>query len=272
MNQDEQYNAPCFCLVSSDELITSVVRLGCPEPCRIDVFAFEGIVNQELELSKNGKELVESAKVADAVLVAWHVEKAPLVNTLAYHIRKALAGPVIALCIGNHYDKVAAVAAGADDAVLLPLYLPLLQAIVVSYRRLANASQRSDVSAPRAVVLPEVHSSDTNREVRHGILTINEESRRFYIDKQEVSLTPREYVLIKYMIIHAEKACSRDQILNDVWGLTFDTGTNMVDVYMYFLRRKLEAHGLKGMIETIRGFGYRLSLSSSMDKKKEPET
>ena len=272
MIQYQQNEGPCFCLVSSDELITSVVRLGCPEPCRIDVFAFEGIVNLELELSESGKELVESAKVADAVLVAWHVEKAPLVNTLAYHVRKALAGPVIALCSGNHYDKVAALAAGADDAVLLPLYLPLLQAIVVSYRRLANASQRSDVSAPRAVVLPEVHTSETDREISHGMLRISDESRRFYIGNQEVPLTPREYVLIKYMMVHAEKACSRDQILNDVWGLSFETGTNMVDVYMYFLRRKLEAHGLKGMIETIRGFGYRLSLSSSVDKKTGPET
>ena len=186
-----------YCLVSSEELITSVVRLGCPEPCRIDVFTFEGMVNQELELSDRGRALVESAKDANAVLIAWHVEKAPIINTLAHHIRQALAGPVIALCSGNHYDKVAALAAGADDAVLLPLYLPLLQAIVVSYRRLANASQRSDVHAPRAIVLPEEHLTTADQEIRHGMLRISDGSRRFFIGDHEVPLTPREYVFDK---------------------------------------------------------------------------
>ena len=262
MSNDQQTESTVFCLVSSDELIASVVRLGCPAPCRIDVYPFEGIINSDLELSEKGQRIIKAAKGADAVLIEWDVERAPVINILSYHIRKALAGPVIALSSSNHYDKVAALAAGADDAVLLPLYLPLLQAIIISYRRLSKASQLSEATAPSAIVLPEEVTQSPHKELVYATLRLNDVTRRFFVTGQEVPLTPREYVLIKYMMIHAEKACSRDQILNDVWGLTFETGTNMVDVYMYFLRRKLEAHGLKGMIETIRGFGYRLSMPS----------
>ena len=75
---------------------------------------------------------------------------------------------------------------------------------------------------------------------------------------QEVDLTPREFALLSYLVAHADALVTRDQILDAVWGIDFDTGTNMVDVYMYFLRKKLEAYQLKEMIQTVRGRGYRL--------------
>jgi DNA-binding response OmpR family regulator len=82
------------------------------------------------------------------------------------------------------------------------------------------------------------------------------------VNDAEVQLTPREYSLLDFLLSRPERLCTRDEILNRVWGINFDTGTNMVDVYMYFLRRKLEAHEAAGMIQTVRGRGYRLALSS----------
>jgi DNA-binding response OmpR family regulator len=74
---------------------------------------------------------------------------------------------------------------------------------------------------------------------------------------------PREFALLSYLMDHPDEACTRDQILDAVWGIDFDTGTNMVDVYMHFLRKKLEAHGIKGIIQTIRGRGYRLAVQTA---------
>ena len=93
-----------------------------------------------------------------------------------------------------------------------------------------------------------------------GRLKIDDRAHKFFLDDKEILLTNREYALLRYLMVHTDEARSRDQILSDVWGINFETGTNMVDVYMYFLRRKLESHGLKNVIETIRGFGYRLSV------------
>lgn len=261
MKEDDIYDAANFCLVSDNEIVNSVVKLGCPEPCHIQIFDFEGLVNERLELSQKGHQVVAAAQKADGILVSWHLDKAPIINTLGYHIREALAGPLIALCGANQYDKVAALAAGADDAIMLPVYLPLIQAIVISYRRLTKASQVTDIVAPGAVELSSKASSNKVLEVNN--LRLDDRSRRFFIDGKEVILTHREYALLHYLMSHVDEALPRDQILKDVWGLDFETGTNMVDVYMYFLRRKLEVHGLKGIIETIRGFGYRLSTTKN---------
>ena len=81
---------------------------------------------------------------------------------------------------------------------------------------------------------------------------------RLFVNDQEVQLTPREYSLLDFLLQRHDELCSRDEILARVWGINFDTGTNMVDVYIYFLRRKLTAHGFGGEIHTVRGYGYRL--------------
>ena len=68
----------------------------------------------------------------------------------------------------------------------------------------------------------------------------------------------REFDLLAYLAARAGACCSRDEILADVWGIDFETGTNTVDVFVYALRRKLRAAGLPGLIQTVRGAGYRL--------------
>ena len=129
----------------------------------------------------------------------------------------------------------------------------LLQAKVLSYRRLVQAAQQTAGGTNGADALP-------HEVQRFGALRLNRTAHRFFIGESEIELTPREFALLAFFLEHANRLCRRDQILDHVWGLHFDTGTNMVDVYTYFLRRKLEAHGLKDMIQTVRGHGYRLVL------------
>ena len=73
-----------------------------------------------------------------------------------------------------------------------------------------------------------------------------------------IDLTPREWALLELFMRHPHQILSRMQILNRVWDFGFDPGSNIVDVYVGYLRRKLNAPGEKPLLGTIRGAGYRL--------------
>lgn len=241
-------------LVSDDEHVKTTVERSCPSRCKIEGLSMEDLVDEYHTLSAQGQHIVESAAGADAVLIEWQLEKAPVINTLCYHVRRKAATPAIALCQGDEDELVAAIAAGADDTLRLPLYYPLLQAKILSYRRLVRAA-RASAPAEKASTEAQDHTVKA-----FGALRLDLTAHRFYVDEHEVKLTPREFALLGFLIDRPDTLCTRDEILNHVWGLSFNTGTNMVDVYMHFLRRKLEAHGLKDVIQTIRGRGYRLVL------------
>jgi DNA-binding response OmpR family regulator len=75
---------------------------------------------------------------------------------------------------------------------------------------------------------------------------------------QEVVLTPREFAVLEYLLRHPGQALSRTQIAERVWSWEFHGDSNIVDVYIGYLRRKLDTAGEPSAIETLRGFGYRL--------------
>ena len=257
MSSSESAHALTLCLVTDDAVVEAAVRACCPPPHRLEVFAKRGLVTAQNTLSKHGAAIVEAAGTADAVLVDWDFAEAPALNTLCFPIRRQLRAPVLMLCREGPETMAACVAAGADDALSFPLYPHYLQAKVFSYRRLVQAAREA------GAVTPAADQPSTDR--RFGALRLDLAAHRFYIDEAEVELTPREFALLQFLIDRAGSLCTRDQILDAVWGITFDTGTNMVDVYMYFLRKKLEAYGLKHMIRTVRGHGYRLEIGSEED-------
>lgn len=75
----------------------------------------------------------------------------------------------------------------------------------------------------------------------------------------EASLTAREFDLLAYFLRHKNQVLSREQILRAVWGYDFDPGTNIVEVYVGYLRRKLARDGIPAPIETVRSVGYRFA-------------
>lgn len=250
-----------ICLVRDSELVEAAVRLSCAAPNECTIFAMEGLVNDQNTLSRHGEDVVRAAAAAEVVLIEWQLEKAQVINTLCYHVRRGQYAPVVALCRGGQDEWVAALAAGADFAVSFPLHPPLLRALAVSYHRLSSAAL--EVHAEHEPANEPEEATDPG-ELRHDVrrfaeLRLDRTAHRFYIRDVEVELTPREFALLDHLIEHAGTALTRDQILDEVWGINFDTGTNMVDVYMYFLRRKLEAHSVTGVIQTVRGYGYRLA-------------
>ncbi|QOT00138.1 response regulator transcription factor [Brevibacterium sp. JNUCC-42] len=98
-----------------------------------------------------------------------------------------------------------------------------------------------------------------NQEIIHlDSLEIQVQNRRVFRDTKEIQLTPREFDLLLYLANHQGQALTREQLLTAVWGFDFMGNTNVVDVYIRYLRNKVERKRSKKLIHTIRGVGYSL--------------
>ncbi len=133
-------------------------------------------------------------------------------------------------------DTVAGLEGGADDYMTKPFRFEELLARV-------RLRLRGDDRAPEVTVL------------RSGELSLDLRTRRARVPERTIDLTAREFVLLELFLRHPGQVLSREQILSHVWGYDFDPGSNIVDVYVRALRKKLGA----ATIGTIRGMGYRLS-------------
>lgn len=87
-----------------------------------------------------------------------------------------------------------------------------------------------------------------------GDVSLDLRTRRAHVDGRSIDLSAREFALAEAFCRHPDHVLSREQLLSQVWGFDFDPGSNVVEVYIRYLRRKLGSH----RIETVRGMGYRL--------------
>ena len=87
-------------------------------------------------------------------------------------------------------------------------------------------------------------------------LSLNARSQTVAREDRVIELTGKEYRLLEYLLVNKNQILSRERILNHVWGYDFDGTANVVDVYMNYLRRKIESEGQKKLIHTVRGLGY----------------
>lgn len=145
--------------------------------------------------------------------------------------------PVIILTArGGVDDTVAGLQSGADDYMAKPFHFDELLA------RVRLRIRTSENAAPDSSVLS------------HGELEMDLLRRRVTVAGQEVDLSTREFALAEAFLRHPGQALSREQLLSRVWGYDFDPGSNIVDVYVGYLRGKLGSE----RFETVRGIGYRL--------------
>lgn len=133
-------------------------------------------------------------------------------------------------------DTVAGLEGGADDYMAKPFRFDEL---------LARMRLRMASAAP---------SGQPVAQLSHQGLALDVRTRRASVDGREVELSGREFALAEELVRHARQVLSREQLLSRVWGYDFDPGSNVVDVYIRYLRNKLGAE----RIETVRGMGYRL--------------
>jgi DNA-binding response OmpR family regulator len=90
-----------------------------------------------------------------------------------------------------------------------------------------------------------------------GDLNVDLRSRRVKRGEKHIELSSREFALLEYFMRHPGQVLSRQQILSAVWDYSFDPGSNVVDVYVRYLRSKLDRSGEPSVIQTVRGSGYR---------------
>ncbi|OPA74647.1 DNA-binding response regulator [Paenibacillus selenitireducens] len=104
-----------------------------------------------------------------------------------------------------------------------------------------------------------------------GDLHIDPESRKVTRGEDQMELTPKEFDLLCYLASHKNKVCSRENILNDVWGYDFMADTNVIDVFIRYLRQKIDKGRKHKMIQTVRGIGYSLRDPESTEMNEEEQ-
>ncbi|MEV0622374.1 response regulator transcription factor [Nonomuraea sp. NPDC050404] len=159
--------------------------------------------------------------------------------TVLRRLRGAMVSiPVIILTARDSVsDTVAGLEGGADDYIAKPFAFEELLARV----RLRLRADRT----PEVTVL---RVSDLSLDLR---------TRRAYVGDRAVDLSTREFALAEIFCRHPDQVLTREQLLSHVWGFDFDPGSNVVDVYVRYLRRKIGAD----RIETVRGTGYRMRVA-----------
>jgi two-component system copper resistance phosphate regulon response regulator CusR len=185
----------------------------------------------------DGASALEAARTGDYDLLLLDVGL-PVVDGFAVldTLRaEGIALPVIMLTARTTVeDTVAGLEGGANDYIPKPFRFDELLARV--RLRLRDATSQVPTTLSR------------------GDLTLDAITRRAIVGDYEVDLSAREFALAEEFVTHADEVLSREQLLSSVWGLDFDPGSNVVDVYVRYLRAKLGAD----RIETVRGMGYRL--------------
>jgi len=152
---------------------------------------------------------------------------------------KGLVTPVLMLtALGAVDDRVGGLDAGADD------YLPKPFAFAELIARIRALGRRSAVAPVR--------------RLQAGDLSIDELRHVAQVGDRTVDLSAREFALLGYLIRHVGQVLTRQQILDAVWGAEPDVYSNVVDLYVHYLRRKLGELGRADRLRTVRGVGYML--------------
>ena len=138
-------------------------------------------------------------------------------------------------------DKVMGLDMGADDYVTKPF---AIEELLARIRVALKHGERARTGA------------DSDGRLSAGPLVVNPRNRQVSFGGEEVALTKTEFDMLAYMVAHQDKVLSRDELLSEVWGYSYAGDTNIVDVYVRYLRQKLdEKYGVK-LLHTVRGVGY----------------
>jgi DNA-binding response OmpR family regulator len=148
--------------------------------------------------------------------------------------------PVLVLTARSRVeDRIQALDCGADDCINKPFSYSELSARVRALMRRGRPSVQSTLTV--------------------GDLQLDRVERRVCRNGRRIDLTVKEFALLEYLMRNAGRRITRSMIIEHVWNLNFDTSTNVVDVYINYLRKKVDEGAPRRLIHTVRGVGYELS-------------
>jgi two-component system OmpR family response regulator len=218
-------------LVEDDPRIVRFVRRG------LEVAGFS------VDIAENGDNAIDLSKDNDYQLVLLDrmlpgIDGMEVCRLLRQEKRQCL---ILMLTAKDALeDKIEGLHGGADDYITKPFAFEELLA------RMAALLRRGTYRPAEPVL-------------RVGDLTLDPASRKVRRGDREIVLTAKEFMLLAYLMENAGTVLSRTRILSHVWRYSFDPGTKVVDVYIRYLRRKIDAGETTPMLKTVRGFGYTIS-------------
>jgi two-component system, OmpR family, response regulator len=206
-------------------------------------FVRKGLEEQgfKVDLSYNGDEGYELAKTHpyDVIVLDIMLPGRDGLSIVSNLRKQRNTVPVILLTARSELDeRVEGLDAGADDYLTKPFYVEELVA------RIRAVTRRRD--------------GDAGNVVKVADLTLDLLSREAQRNGRKIKLTAREFDLLAYLMRSPGRVYTRTQILEHVWGFNFDPETNLVDVHIQRLRKKVSTGGEPQLIETVRGVGYRM--------------
>lgn len=211
---------------------------------RISDFMVKGLEESgfSVVLSENGEDArgLISQREWDLILLDIMLPDIDGIELLQYTRYKKINTPILVVsALGEIEDKVKALDYGADDYLPKPFHFKELVARI-------NALTRR---------------FKFNNEVQENALVCDD--LKLYTDRhiverdgKDIKLTLQEFKLLQLLMENKNKVLSRSQILDTVWGINYDSNTNVVDVYISYLRNKVDAESLNKLIQTVKGRGY----------------
>lgn len=217
---------PCVLIVETDETFAARMSLDLREAGYYPVVATDtsNAWHQAMELQP-AMVVVDRALSGDSGL------------KLCARLRSAGSRVPLLLLMARETveDRVACLESGADDYILKP------------YRT------ETFLQMVRFYLEPEPGVAE---QLRFGDLVLDLSTRRAIRGGKVIDLTVKEFQLLKYMMMHPREVLTREQILENVWGYDFVGESNVIEVYIRYLRLKIEDEGKKRLIQTVRGVGY----------------
>ncbi|MGH7444652.1 MAG: response regulator transcription factor [Longimicrobiales bacterium] len=217
-------------IVDDDPLIAEFVRRGLQEEGHVVDVAHDGEHGRMLALVEPYDALILDVVLPDA-----------MGHDIAREIRARNKDvPILMLTSKSRTeDIVSGLDAGADDYLVKPFQLDELKARVRALVRRGGAVR-----------------DDT---LDFAGVTLDRKTRRAFVDKSRLKLTPKEFTLLERFLLSPEKTLTRTDLLEKVWDIHFDPGSNVVDVHVARLRRKLRSAKATPAIVTVRGVGFALT-------------
>jgi len=216
-------------LIEDEPAVASIIKKGLAENGYSITVAPDGNIGKDLALQHDFDIII-----LDIMLPG--INGIQLCKTIREH--KVLTPILFLTALGTTENIVSGLNAGGDDYLVKPFKFAELEA------RLRSLKRRSQLKEKKEDVL------------YIGNLSINLEAKVIKQDNKVVNLTPTEFRLLKYFVNNRNKVLSRLQILEHVWGIDFNMGTNVVDVYINYLRKKIESNSEQKLIQTVVGMGY----------------
>lgn len=190
---------------------------------------------------------VTVANNGDSGLKAFNADKPDLV--LLDWLMPKMSGLEVCKKIREKNKKVPVLFLTAKDTV---------QETVEGLKAGANDYIKKPFSFEELLERIKIHFRDKDREevLKLGVVTLDAMKRKIFVKDKEIMFTQREYELLKYLMDNKGRVCTRNSIIEDVWGIYFEYDTGVIDVFINAIRKKMNLKKEDDFIKTIRGVGY----------------